>query len=509
MHPAFLTVVNCTMAGWSNEQDKWGGTYEHAHSYFDAAVQNVREKTGDTEQKQSPRIRVQTNVHADSEFRTHVNIFDCAEPRQERREWVQALRPGDRIQLYASAMYPCWTNFVQEVEITLRYYEVAREGVPGDYSTEELPEQIPKLKLPGQNPREPLPSHQPKVVVYHQSLHAGSGILTSLRPLVQKKTGITAVILGNFHLHLKHQETEMPAQKDRGNGSAAMYLNEHAIDDANFEDLWVDVEYLQREYIKVIGMLNMRGNHETCSDGGELLGSCNDSTFERSYKVLHDLLVSRRLDGINIDTDVPQNQMNTEGGSVLLQGITRLIDSLYADFGSNFIIVMTASAEALLSTDVNHQSSGIDYRKLELERGHLISWYNVRILNGYGHGDNETGEILDPAPTFVRELNSYIRLLGHDVYPARKILMAISTNPNAVSERGRDRGAYVDPHLFRRLLEMLRWSYGPIDFGGVAGWEYSEARSSTRAGQVRGNHRPWHWVKKTKAILEDVFPKRG
>jgi hypothetical protein len=500
-------VVNCAMAGFSHEGHRWGGTYDHSHTFFDAAVENVWGKTDDAEQMQSPRIRVQTNVHADSNFRTHVNIFDCAGPNQERREWVQALRPGNRIQLYAKGTYPAWLNFVQKAEITIRYHEVVGGKVIGDGSMDELPEEIRKLKTFEQDPQEP-PPHQPKIVIYHQSFHAESGILTSLRPLVQEKTGITAVILGKFHLHLSHKDTEMPAQKNGGNGSAAIYLNEYAIDDSSIEGIWVDIEYLQREGVKVIGMLSICGNDNICDDERKWLGSCDDLTFEPFYKALHDLVVSRRLDGFNLDTDVPKTHVNAEGERVSLQKVTRLIDSLHADFGSNFIIVMTASAEALLSPDTNQQDNCLDYRTLELQRGHLISWYNVRIFNACGHGDGQNDGIRESAPNFVHELNSYIRLLRQDFYQAHKVLMAISTNPNAVSEIQKARGAYVDLRLLYSLLELLRWSYGPINFGGVAAWEYSRARALTTGGDARGNGSPWIWVKDTKAILERVFPGR-
>lgn len=499
------------MSGYSSDAHQWHGTYDHSHTYFDAAVQNIWEKNGNTEQKRTARIRVQNNLHADDNFRTHVNTFDCEEPNQERsrREWVQALRQGDRIQLYAIAMYPGWLNFVQEVRITIRYHESAAGEETGDGSTEELPEKFRKLKVVRQNPRDSPLSHQPKVVIYHQSFHTKSGMLTSLRPLVWEKTGITAVILSSFRVELDYKETEIPSQQHGGNGSAVMYLNEYMIDDPDLEDMWIDIDYLQREGVRVIGMLSMRGNHNESSDDRTWLGSCDDLTFERLYKVVHDLVFSRRLDGINLDMDVPQNQVNTERTSASLHGVIRLIDSLHADFGLDFIIAMTASAEALLGIDTNQQGNSIDYRKLELQRGHLISWYNVQIFSSCRYGDDQLDETGDPSPILVHDLNLYIRLIGHDVYRAHKILVALSTTPDAVSETLGDRGAYVNLYLFGRLLELLRWSYGPLDFGGVAGWEYSQASELTRAGHSRGIGMPWDWIKEAKAILESVFPGRG
>lgn len=365
---------------------------------------------------------------------------------------------------------------------------------------EELPEKLRDLKTLEQTSRKS-PFHRPKAVIYHKSLHAENGILTSLRPLVRENTGITAVILGNFHLRLSNNEIDVPAHANRANDSAAMYLNEFAIDDTSIEDMWVDVEYLQREGVKVIGMLSMRGDNDI-----NWLGDCGNSSFERSYKALHYLVVSKRLDGFNLDNEVTESQSNAEGTNVSHQGVNRLIDSLHADFGSNFIIVMTASAEALLRTNTDQQGKCIDYQKLELQRGHLISWYHVRIFSSWRPCNEQSGGTDDPSPIFVRELNGYIRLLQHDVYPAHKILMAISTSPNAVSEIVRDRGAYVDLFLFGRLLGLLRWSYDPVNFGGVAGWQYSGARVP---GDVGGSSRPWNWVKAAKAIMDSVFPEGG
>ena len=497
---------------------------------------------GNIEQRQSSRVRVQNNLHADLKPRTHINVFDRAGPDQERSEWVRALRRGDRIQLYARAMYPAWVNCVQKAKITIRYQDMVARKVIGDAPIEELPEKIKRLTTMEQDQRQVAPSHQPKVMIFHQSLHTESGIPISLQPLVREKTGVTAVILGTFHLHMNHKVMDMQSQKTKGNGGVTIYLNEYAIHDPNIEDIWVDVEYLQTEGIKVVSMLSMRGDGAMPEGESEWLGSGDSLAFERSYKALHDLVVSRRLDGLNLDTevceDVKSAEEEEEEERVSLQGVIRLIDRLHVDFGPDFIIGLTASAEALLSTDTkNQRHTHIDYRTLEIQRGHLINWYSVRIFGPprkrSGDATNEirlapsfkgwrvedqTNERHDPASDFVRELNPYIRLLllHHDVYRVEKILIAVSTTPDARGETPRtERGFYVDPRLLRSLLELLRWSYGPMDFGGVAGWGYFPARSGSRttpagagpAGDERSP--PWVWVKEMRAILESVCRVRG
>ena len=529
----FLFVTNCTLAGFSGESHQWKGTYEHSHTFFDAAVQNVWTLMGNTEQRQSSRVRVQNNVHADFNFRTHINVFDRAGPDQERSEWVQGLRRSDRIQLYAKAMYPAWANYVQKAKITIRYQDIAAGKVKGDAPIAELPEKIQRLTTLEHDPRQGAPSHQPKVVINHQSLHAESGIPISLRPLVREKTGVTAVILGNFHFRMNHKVTDMQFQKVKDNSSVTIHLNEYAINDPSIEDIWVDVEYLQTEGIKVVCMLSMCGDGvvpEEESDWlgkSDWLGSCDSLTIERSYKALHDLVVSRRLDGLHFDTEVCEDVMDADEEVGSLQVVIQFIDRLHTDFGPNFIIGLTASAEALLSTNKNERRTNIDYRALEVQRGHLINWYSVRIFGPRERSGDQRNEVRlapsfkgwrvedqnnerhDPASSFVWELNPYIRLLQHNVYQADRILIAVSTTPNARSETPRDRSVYVDPRLLRSLLELIRWSYGPIDFGGVAGWGYFPARGTTTAGVAGDNRSPWVWVKEIRAILESVCHGRG
>lgn len=516
-------LIACTLAGWSSDNHVWKGTYHHSLTFFDAAVQNVWTKTGHTEQRQCPRIRVQTNIHADHVFRTHVNVFECAGPDQERNEWTRALRRGDRIQLYAKAMYFGWQNYVQKAQIAIRYHDIVAGEGSGDASVEELPARIQEPSTLEQDPRKRAPSHQPRVVIYHQSVLAESGIPTSLRPLVREKTGITALILGNFHIRMIHKATDMKTQEIGDNDSVAVFLNEYAIEDPNIEDIWVDTQYLQTAGVKVIGLLSMCEASNRPQGEENVFESCDDLTFERSYKALHDLVVLRNLDGFNLDTERRPNAVNAEETRVSLYGVSRLIDRLHTDFGPNFIIVMTASAEALLSSDTDQESTGIDYRTLETQRGHLINWYNVRIFGRSESNSDQskethlprtfkgwrveegTSERHDPASHFVRELNPYIRLLQHSAYRADKLLMAVSTTPNSCDETLIDHGPYIDPLRLRSLLELLRWSYGPIDFGGVAGWEYSPARGSTTAGDTGGSRSPWLWAKETRAVLESVF----
>ena len=490
------------MVGFSHEAHQWGGTYEHSHTYFEVAARMFQTDIHDAEQKDTPRIRVQTNLHADFNFHTHVNTFDCIGPNQERRQWVDGLRPGSRIQLYATAMYPGWQNYVQKAAITIRYQEVTEGKVTEDDAIENLPGRIQKLNTCAPESMGSGFPQRPKVVIYHQTLHAESGVLISLRPLVRENTGVTAVILGIFHVYMHHKETVSVAG-DQINES--IRLNEYAIDDPGIEEIWVDVKYLRREGVKVLGMLSMRQLGCVADDDKIRLGSHEDLTFERYYGALHDLVVSTGLDGIDLDIDGLERHVKREEMIVSLQGVIRLIDRLHDDFGSNFIITITASAKILLGADLNQPINSIDYQALELQRGHLINWYNVQIFSGR-HDDDETGATRNSASIFVRELDWYIHLMRQGVFQAHKILWAISTSPSASNENDDMRGAHVDLYLLHSLLQLLRWSHGPLEFGGVAGWEYSQTSPSNNARAKGGKDLPWIWVQRTQAILEDVWP---
>lgn len=349
------------------------------------------EMTGNAQQRNSPRILVQTNIHADSNFRRHINTFDWADADPVRREWVKALRPGDRLQLYAIARHPGWQNFVQKVKITIHYYEKADKDDYRYTSAEELSESFKRLRRTlEQHSRECFLSRRPKVVIYHQSLFSESGILNSILPLAREKTGITAIILGKFQLHFNHNKTESSTHQNRDINCAALRLNGYKIDDPSIDDVWVDIEDLQRENIKVLGMLDMRGHYNMW----------RGLAFEHSYKLLHDLVVSKKLDGVDLNLDLAEAQKDTaKKKRASLEDIIRLIDSLYADFGSGFIITMTTFAEALLDSDTNQQDDQFQYRTLELQRKELISWYNVRIFSVSSNkdGDDQT----ELAPIFV------------------------------------------------------------------------------------------------------------
>ena len=409
---------------------------------------------------------------------------------------MKSLQPGDRIQLYAVARYPEWQNYVQEAEITVKYHEVIGKEGQNEERREDFLRDFQGSTLSERN-RVRDSQTKPSVIVYHQSLHADNGIMVPLRPLVRENTSVAAVILGHFYLYLNKAPSLSTAETE-GNGGASICLNDYAMDDSSIDDLWTDTEYLQKAGIKIIGLLSLRA--DDTSDNKKLLMGENDSVFQNCYELLHGLVISRRLDGLNLDVDIPENFVSADGGIISHKGAIQLIDRLHADFGADFVLSITTSVQALLSDNGNMASEIFDIREIELQRGHLINWYIVPIfvLTNEQATDNR-----DPSPIYVRQLNSYIRLLSQKPLMARKILISISTNPDVSHETAKTRGAYLDLHILENILDLLYYSYSPLDFGGIAGWEYS------RAGDPRRKSPPWVWMKKLTEMLTSVSADSG
>jgi Heterokaryon incompatibility protein (HET) len=88
-------------------------TYEQSNTWFDARV--VTPSGHD----RVPRRRVQKNLHARFEFKTHVTCWDWEDDDDGLREWLDAIQIGDTIQIIPMAHYIAWTNFVQRVTVQL------------------------------------------------------------------------------------------------------------------------------------------------------------------------------------------------------------------------------------------------------------------------------------------------------------------------------------------------------------------------------------------------------
>lgn len=162
------------------------------------------------------------------------------------------------------------------------------------------------------------------------------------------------------------------------------------------------------------------------------------------------------LQGMDLDVEQYMSQ----------SGITRLVDSLHADFGPDFLITLAPVASAL-SEGAN--LSGFDYVSLEAAAGSNISFYNAQFYNGFGS---------------MATTDSYDEVIA-DGWAPRKIVAGQVTAPANGYE-------YVPfPELNETVIE-LRDKYGQI--GGIMGWEYFNSEPG-------GTAEPWQWAQEMTAIL--------
>jgi hypothetical protein len=285
----------------------------------------------------------------------------------------------------------------------------------------------------------PIPPRQllPRIITYYQTHHDPEGKPISILPLLTKPNiNVTHVILAAIHIN------EDPS---------AITLNDHVSSHPRFTTLWAELRILQASGVAVMGML-----------GGAAKGSYmrldgDETSFERYYLPLRDLVRERGLDGLDLDVEEETS----------LDGIIRLVDRLRADFGKDFVISMAPVAAAMLDPTMN--LSGFDYEALEVMRGREISWYNCQFYCGWGDCSNPV---------------MYDMLMAKG-WPQEKIVVGMVTNP----ENG---SGWVPWEMLAAVLLGLKGRYQ--QFGGVMGWEYYNSLPA-------GKDRPWEWAEWMSTML--------
>lgn len=281
------------------------------------------------------------------------------------------------------------------------------------------------------------PSSLPRLILYHQTTHDPDGAPCSILPLItQPGVSVSHIIIAAIHIN------EDPD---------GLTLNDHPPSDARFVTTWAELRVAQASGIKIMGML-----------GGAAKGSYtrldqDQTTFERYYLPLSELIHERGLDGLDLDVEEHMS----------LAGIIRLIDRLRADFGPGFIITLAPVAAALL--DARRNLSGFDYEALEVMRGNQIAWYNAQFYCGWGDASNPVMYDMCVVRGWAPE----------------KIVVGLVTTP--------DNGAgYVPFEILSQNLKLLLRQFPK--FGGVMGWEYFNGRPG-------GKERPWEWAQEMTKIL--------
>ncbi|KAJ5223768.1 Class III chitinase [Penicillium chermesinum] len=256
-----------------------------------------------------------------------------------------------------------------------------------------------------------------RVILYHQTLIPGDGPYVSMLPLLEKKTGVTHVILAAFHLN------------DDPNH---ITLNDDPPGNPKYDPLWAEVPIMKQGGVKIMGMLGGAAPGSFSRLDGDI------DQFERYYRPLLSIVQRHNLDGLDLDVEEPMS----------LAGIIRLIDRLKADLGDTFIVTLAPVAAALLGLG---NLSGFDYRELEQARSSKISWYNAQFYNGWGPAE-------DP--------RMYAAMVAQGWSP-RRVVYGLLANP------GNGTQGYVSGEKIGPILATLVEQFP--NFGGVMGWEYFNA----------------------------------
>jgi chitinase len=252
-----------------------------------------------------------------------------------------------------------------------------------------------------------------RVVVYYQTQYSNgsSGTYVSPKPLLDRNTGVTDVLVAAIHL----------------NSNKVVHLNDDPPSAPKFVQMWKDLAAMQARGINVIGMV-----------GGAAQGSFQrlDTEFDTYYPLLKNVITTYKLNGV--DLDVEENMS--------LTGVERLIDKLRADFGAGFLITLSPVASALSG---GGNLSGFSYDQLYRDRGASIAWFNGQFYNGWGNASNTAG---------------YDRIISRGVIPANKVVLGTLTS----SANGGS--GFVPISTVQSTARSLVGKYS--NFGGVAGWEY-------------------------------------
>ncbi|KOV82719.1 glycosyl hydrolase family 18 protein [Nocardia sp. NRRL S-836] len=254
---------------------------------------------------------------------------------------------------------------------------------------------------------------QKRTVVYYQTQYSNgaTGTYVSPKPLVDRNTGVTDLLVAAIHL----------------NDNRVVHLNDHPPSHSRYAQMWQDLAAMQARGVNVIGMV-----------GGAAPGSFQrlDTRFSEYYPLLRDTIRTYKLNGVDLDVE---EQMS-------IAGIRRVIDALKADFGAGFIITLSPVASALRG---GGNLSGFSYEDLYRSHGSKIAYFNGQFYNGWGSAASTA---------------NYDQIISRGLIPANKVVLGTLTNP------ANGGSGYVSTTTLRSTVTSLKTKYP--NFGGVAGWEY-------------------------------------
>ncbi|KAH8896660.1 glycoside hydrolase family 18 protein [Thozetella sp. PMI_491] len=281
-------------------------------------------------------------------------------------------------------------------------------------------------------------SELPRLIIYYQTTHDSNNNPISMLPLItEKNIALTHLIVCSFHINLNSE----------------IHLNDYPPGDAHFDTLWQEAAVVQNAGVRIMGMV---GGAAAGSFNSQTLDSTDNATFEHYYGQLHDLIVQYNLEGMDLDVEQSMSQ----------SGITRLVNRLYADFGSGFEITLAPVASALNN---GGNLSGFNYKTLESAVGSEIAFYNAQFYNGFGSMASPSG---------------YEAVVKNGFAANKVVAGQITTSANG--------GGFVPFATLNTTIRTLQAEFGQI--GGIMGWEYFNS-------QPGGTAEPWEWAQQITAIL--------
>jgi chitinase len=184
------------------------------------------------------------------------------------------------------------------------------------------------------------PTANPHDIVYYQTQYDNGSYVSPLA-LTANNTGVTDVIVAAIHL----------------DSDGSVHLNDNPPSDPMFTQMWADLHTMQSQGVHVLAMV-----------GGAAQGSFQnlDNNFSTYYPLLKNLITTYNLDGVDLDVEENMSQA----------GIERLVNQLYSDFGSGFLITLAPVGTALSG---GGNLSGFSYDQLYADCGSEISWFNAQL----------------------------------------------------------------------------------------------------------------------------------
>jgi hypothetical protein len=282
----------------------------------------------------------------------------------------------------------------------------------------------------------------PRLAIYFQTTHDSAGNPISMLPLVnEQRIALTHLLVCSLHVQNDH----------------TVHLNDLLWNDPKFDTMWAEAQILKNNGVKIMAMV---GGAAPGSWATDTLGG-SDAAFGVAYATLKEVVVAKGLQGLDLDVEQTMS----------LSAIERLINRLYADFGSGFIITLTPVGSALYGSG---NLSGFSYKQVETDVGSKVSFYNTQYYSGFGSASS----------TY-----SFDQAVANG-FAANKIVIGQLTS----SDNGY---GYISPSTLNSTVIALKQKYGTI--GGVMGWEYFNSAPG-------GTSAPWQWAIEMTKILRPNAP---